>query len=570
MAASSESSNETTRDEVFNSHPTTRSSSFTSAGETVTLDAADKPASDGEHENTQSINLVDDNSVSNNLNEELLNRSRSDVDGSVAGEYNETGPSYPYDARAGGKDEHAYQAASYLQAIEQRLKYLESRLQQFDPTAASNLYSTADLSSSMAPPPPPPSSYPPLLPPSSYPPGTGIEIDGNDQHYNTNHDRPFNLDDQIVKVSPEKWKETRSARVIPANSALIVEKKEHDPITLTHQTTINGVEAPDTGGPGSEIANSCLSQVPDKIAIGSCALIHDIGRISDLKMAHMPNVFVKPFKIFVSHERDIRESAEKEELKYHRLVAEAKEKARLSNGTDHVETDEDGSGKVDGEQPDLAAEETKKACPEEDWEKTVEIKFSEALSNDYKCLVRLLDTELKPILDLRREIEETTLEYSAFEEIWHLFKPGDLIISKNPKVRAYRVMHVTGGRPLLSPNWKPSGPPPLDYSFHDPLVRHGSITPLVLDCFYIDFDGKIFGPAPQRIEIEPFEGKRLITSLDVYPIRFDKGRDSLMDMLTKRGARFVELSQVTHKRYTGLSLKDAHMFERTEEVSTTH
>jgi hypothetical protein len=66
-----------------------------------------------------------------------------------------------------------------------------------------------------------------------------------------------------------------------------------------------------------------------------------------------------------------------------------------------------------------------------------------------------MDTDLGAIFELRRQIQDGKTDYGgiAHKDLWHLYKPGDIIVS-NPALhpgpqQAYCVLHVTGGENAL-------------------------------------------------------------------------------------------------------------------------
>ncbi|KAH6711255.1 hypothetical protein BKA61DRAFT_112353 [Leptodontidium sp. MPI-SDFR-AT-0119] len=74
---------------------------------------------------------------------------------------------------------------------------------------------------------------------------------------------------------------------------------------------------------------------------------------------------------------------------------------------------------------------------------------------------------------------------------------------------------------------------------------------------YIYFDDTEFRPTSAEIEIAPYSGKRNVLSLDVYPIAMVRknAAQKLEETIVARGKKFVKLTNVEHKRYTGLSIK---------------
>jgi hypothetical protein len=95
--------------------------------------------------------------------------------------------------------------------------------------------------------------------------------------------------------------------------------------------------------------------------------------------------------------------------------------------------------------------------------------------------------------------------------------------------------------------------------------RATNTTPLVLDCFYIDFDGNAHGPRPARFIIPEYMGARDILSLDVHPAQFAPDVEDVRSYLQRRGKRFVETAQGMHKEYDGRTLPKSIVSQLQEE-----
>jgi hypothetical protein len=172
----------------------------------------------------------------------------------------------------------------------------------------------------------------------------------------------------------------------------------------------------------------------------------------------------------------------------------------------------------------------------------------------FRCFVNFIDTDLKHVFELRQNLADGTVKDIAFEDLWHLYSPGDLIITTGLKRarRAYKVYFTSGGRPTLRRDQ--IGFEKIPYT-----------TPFTIDCFYIIYDKRWLGPLRETIIIRRFEGKRPITSLpmlyvkqtsktaSVFPIRYLKNHETVMEELVKRGKRTRQLTPFAHKRYTGPS-----------------
>lgn len=70
---------------------------------------------------------------------------------------------------------------------------------------------------------------------------------------------------------------------------------------------------------------------------------------------------------------------------------------------------------------------------------------------------------------------------------------------------------------------------------------------------YLEFDGKSFGYATAGEEIAAFRGSRKITSLTCYPLVYRKDEAQLRQKLIERGKKFVQLSGVHYKSYSGMA-----------------
>lgn len=199
------------------------------------------------------------------------------------------------------------------------------------------------------------------------------------------------------------------------------------------------------------------------------------------------------------------------------------------------------------------------------------------LRDELRCIVEFMDHDMKNTFSTQRSIQEGTKKTIAFDYLWLLFKPGDVVISAGQQKRAYIVLHVTGGR-ALERKAKTTGsrdkPREVsNYAIKEQeqekeayLAKYSKTTPFVIDCFYVDFDGKNFGPLPQKFMLAEFEGEKPITSLEVFPLRFDDNPKNTERLLAKRGKRFAKLARVDHKYYSGKTVTEPKILENQGEV----
>lgn len=202
-----------------------------------------------------------------------------------------------------------------------------------------------------------------------------------------------------------------------------------------------------------------------------------------------------------------------------------------------------------------------------------------------------MDKYLRKELDLYEYYTKAARERISFENLWMLFDPDELIYchSQKPAMeipssdnaddgllpshfntpQAYRVLSSFGGMLATS-----AGSIRARATFDSLLVHKDGrprnaagaalpirerYTPFYLDCYFIHFDGANFKPWPSFFMIKPYEGEVMITSLEVYPMRYRPSQGPMSSEaldLVERGRKFLELTTVEHKTYKGATLGD--------------
>ena len=198
------------------------------------------------------------------------------------------------------------------------------------------------------------------------------------------------------------------------------------------------------------------------------------------------------------------------------------------------------------------------------------------LRDELRCLVNFMDTDLKELFSVQKDIDNGSRRLIAFDHLWQLYKPGHVVISGKGQKRAYVVLHVTGGRTLQRNSQYVMAKDDAS-DIHDPkrrkekeayFAKYSKASPFVIDCFYLDFDGTNFGPLPQKFMLQEYEGEVAITSLEVFPIRFDADPKKTEKSLVRRGRKFVKLAGVDHKYYSGRTLREDMILEVPGEVGS--
>ncbi|KFA48751.1 hypothetical protein S40293_01540 [Stachybotrys chartarum IBT 40293] len=148
-----------------------------------------------------------------------------------------------------------------------------------------------------------------------------------------------------------------------------------------------------------------------------------------------------------------------------------------------------------------------------------------------KVLIKYLDKDYAKVKESLYPMLDAGL--ITFELMWALWKPNTLAYTttygSTDEPRAFRVEIGEKQTSMMKG----------DYYF--------------IDGKYFEFDGKRFGYGNLSEEISEFHGARKITSLPCYPLKYHKNEEKLRADLIERGKRFVELSGVNYKSYSGMA-----------------
>ena len=318
---------------------------------------------------------------------------------------------------------------------------------------------------------------------------------------------------------------------------------------------------------------------PERIRINSTLLLRALEKITktsfilspyDIMLELRDQVILRPFKLFVLFEQEIRDEIDRLEKKHRRDSSEIAENDGPKPPTPTItEEDFDMPGDLSHEQSDGLEGDKSPNATEDDLE-------SRQCLDELLVLKELLDKDLKRTFDLRKQIKDGSVRSIAFQDLWHLFSLGSEIVSNgsNGQSQTYRILRVFGGRPFLCNRYEAGMDPP------EPMSSSGREVPKfeILSYFY-DFDGKELGACQQLHTIKTYDGNKAITSLPCFPIIYSKHSRGLKprDFFIERGKRFLELtreSEVVHKRYNGLTLamdelrEEVRWFEMTRELDT--
>lgn len=163
--------------------------------------------------------------------------------------------------------------------------------------------------------------------------------------------------------------------------------------------------------------------------------------------------------------------------------------------------------------------------------------------------MKFLDVDLKPTFDLRRAIQEGTATEIEYGDLWHLFELGDTVVSPNNEAQAFRVVNFTGGRDILIRRIVPDdrqAPAPAD------------VGGFAVDCCSLCFDGTDYVPILKKFLIRKYHGRRPITSLEVFPLKFDQDWEFRYREFETQGQRYLSLTRVSfsHHMFRGETIDE--------------
>ncbi|KAH9874551.1 hypothetical protein IAQ61_003740 [Plenodomus lingam] len=352
--------------------------------------------------------------------------------------------------------------------------------------------------------------------------------------------------ESIRYVRSDEWVKSNLARnykiagdfPIPKNLSLVVSQRHVSPssIYVSEMTTVDKL---------SSGAASGTIPSPDRLAITCAALLAEIGRISGTTTTDRNNILLRPFKNVIPFRSEIEEALRANRELFKELQ-EMKRKRRARYDKACKEAEENETTPPPKEENDLETEDRAK------------LRKAAKLCVGLRCLLHFIDHDNAEIMEIRKATWNANYEI-AFEHLWHVFEPGMLVCPKGDKEQAYRVLNVGGGRPYGES---------VDHN-GAPLAgsRIMKTTDFFIDCFHIDFNGTHYTPAPIYISISPYDGTRALKNLTVAPLDGLYSKEEAQDLkarLIARGKRFEKLAEVTHQRYSGLSLQDKT--SRCEEI----
>ncbi|EPE09048.1 aaa family atpase [Ophiostoma piceae UAMH 11346] len=306
--------------------------------------------------------------------------------------------------------------------------------------------------------------------------------------------------------------------------------------------------------------------LPERICISSEPLINLLARICDMEIQPGSEeddtkvVLLRPYRMLTHYEADIRDMYEKLN----------EETARMRNNLPSIDAAPPAAA-------DQASAVVADNVPEAPSVPAVvpphpEYKKIKTELEHLGCLIGFMDDYLAKRVAWLRSVR---CEKMFFSDIWHLYRPGDFVISTTGK-QAYQVVSVDAGKHIGKDPFSAYGKWKDDADDE----RDNDAQSAVLNCVYIDYDGTTLGPVVYKVVVKKFDGERMISTMDVLPLRHyvakspevaramnilkdnPEAAEQLLDgevaglekRLMERGHRFVDVAAVKHMYYAGLTV----------------
>ena len=288
-------------------------------------------------------------------------------------------------------------------------------------------------------------------------------------------------------------------------------------------------------------------------------------------------VILRPFKLFITFEQEIRDKIDRLE-KIHMPNKNGCKAAETAKNDDQDPPSRPITGSLDkiseASSPDQSLDPRISKSQHTKTDALVGVEDEAILpSESIRCLEELrvlkelLDKDLKPVFDLRKQIIDGVARSIAFQDLWHLFPLGEEVISNDSdgQNQVYRILDVSGGKVFLCDRGQ------AEMEMLDSTSKARDLPCFEILSYFYDSDGKELGACQRLHTIKWYDGNKAITSLPCFPIKYLRNARGMKprDFFIERGRRFIELTQktdVVHKRYDGLTLA---MNELREEVRPT-
>ena len=346
---------------------------------------------------------------------------------------------------------------------------------------------------------------------------------------------------EVMRVSVTQWRKIKTRAGVMSWLPILVIATEASSDVVELDDEIRGLSRADTFG-DRDIAPS--SGKPSRIAINSNVLIRILRRVTGSRFSSEQNVLVHPFKPLIVFADELRSYYSHLENRLRNLKGSSTEGIK--------QTDDVGETHAI---PDMNVPD----------EQVAHMERAQRMTEELNCLLDFIDSDLSQLLRIYKK--PSSISSISFENLWLLFQPGAVVVASDSnssqRDRAYQVLHAAGGRQIIDVDNNSGGdaftePDDQKYDSYDgyALMASREASDFVLDCFFIDFNGDLYGPRSQKFVIPEFSGERDVRSLPSYPLSSAPSSDELSMRLMERGRRFVRSAEQRRYHYSGVALRE--------------
>jgi len=134
----------------------------------------------------------------------------------------------------------------------------------------------------------------------------------------------------------------------------------------------------------------------------------------------------------------------------------------------------------------------------------------------------------------------------AYNDLWMLFKPGDLVFAGSGHTTAIlEVVRVTYKAEVQT-----------KFGYQEPMFD--------VTARFLSHDGKLFGYLEKTMPIPLYTGREQVGKLSAYPLKYHPERDTVRAELVVRGKKFYNLAGIHHRYYSGTAFSVKH--ERSQRI----
>jgi hypothetical protein len=178
-----------------------------------------------------------------------------------------------------------------------------------------------------------------------------------------------------------------------------------------------------------------------------------------------------------------------------------------------------------------------------------------------ECYVSFVDENLMPLVDQFADANHSNPKRIRYEDLWYLFKPGDLIyLPRNTLQKMLRNRGHTEAYPesaIYQTIWRLEIFWPHEGDLELPMIGNGSSDwEAKTRLYFVDYDGTAYKPVSISVTMDHFDGEKDIRTLNVFPIRFVPDHETLIEKSKEWGERFTQCIEQRHVSYKAWTLQN--------------